>query len=99
MSNVATTRGANRIPGSTLACIQFPLTRRCTASTYHGNSDPKFPPPIPLNPSPRCVADPAPSEPDVYTSVGATPPPHGTAFSGGGALFSRTFDGRVLYLG
>ncbi len=61
MSKLATRRGANEIRGSTVDCSQLLLTLRCTASTYHENRLPKFPPPAPSMDIPACVC-PAPSE-------------------------------------
>src|SRR5271169_2767627 len=95
---VTTTRGAVATLGSTVDCSQLPLMRRCTASTYHENREPKSPPAAPVNPSPACVV-PAPRAKEVVGTVGVPPPPYGIAFGGGGVGFSSTFDGRVTYFG
>src|SRR5271155_2431889 len=99
ISNVATIRGANCTRGSTVDCSQLALILRCTASTYQENLAPKFPAPGPSNPMPACAAAPGPIANDVVGTVGVPPPPYGTAFGGGGFGFSKTFDGRVTYLG
>src|SRR5271155_5003498 len=95
---VTTTRGAVATLGSTVDCSQLPLMRRCTASTYHENREPKSPPAAPVNPSPACVV-PAPRAKEVVGTVGVPPPPYGIAFGGGGVGFSSSFDGRVTYFG
>ena len=72
--------------------------RRCTASTYQEKREPKSPPPVPVKPKLAWVL-PLPMAKDVRGTVGAPPPPYGTAFGGGGVGFSRTFDGFVTYFG
>ncbi len=82
--NVTTTRGAAETLGSTVDCSQLLLMRRCTASTYQENRDPKSPPLTPLKLNPPCVV-PCPIANDEVGIVGAPPPPYGTAFGGGGS--------------
>src|SRR5271156_98962 len=93
MVKVTTTRGATETFGSTVDCSQLLLTRRCTASTYQENFDPKSPPPEPVNPNPAWVL-PGPIANEDDGIFGAPPRPYGTAFGGGGVGFSRIFDGR-----
>src|SRR5579872_1971165 len=100
MSNVTTTRGAQETFWSIVDCSQLLATRCCTAVTYQEKREPKSPPDAPLKASPACVAPVLPiAKAELRGIAGAPPPPYGTAFSGGGVLFSSSLEGRELYLG
>src|ERR1700722_1648368 len=98
MVNTTTTRGADPRLGSTVDWSQLPLMRRCTASTYQENREPKSPPPIPENAIPAWVF-PGPMANDAVGMAGVPPPPYGIAVCGGGGGVSSTLEGLVMYFG